>query len=380
MYGNRYPYFLLLKGDSGMKRIAILLLALMLLISLSGCTLEELGITKVTEPETQPTDPSSTQPADPTPSVPTAPVDKTITGTVHAETLNVREGLGTDYDVVSTLKDGQKIEILEMQFFGTSLWGRIDKGWLSLNYVILDDPTVVPLSKTDSFKGVALKDLNVRIGPGSQYTVTSLISKYDRLQMKGVCGNWALTDQGWINMGDIYVDGANGPYGTVQATVTGSAKFYTDPGSTDYTATCQSGDRIRILFSAPIHGVEWGCTEQGWIRMSLVKKDNDSAIYGYWYRWRNNGDGTYTIWVNNYSRNGKCTCTAYTYDRQTNTYVKAEDQTGLPGGSYSFDGKTLQVGSYTSSATVKSGKLIIGSVTYASGDVKSAVKNILQNG
>ena len=63
-----------------------------------------------------------------------------VTGTVtlSAGTLNVRSGAGTGNKVVSYYPNGAKVEILEQKTVGTTVWGRTNKGWISLDYVKLD--------------------------------------------------------------------------------------------------------------------------------------------------------------------------------------------------------------------------------------------------
>ena len=63
-----------------------------------------------------------------------------VTGkvTLSAGTLNVRSGAGTGNKVVSYYPNGAKVEILEQKTVGSTIWGRTDKGWISLDYVKLD--------------------------------------------------------------------------------------------------------------------------------------------------------------------------------------------------------------------------------------------------
>ena len=43
----------------------------------------------------------------------------------------IREGAGTNYKDVGKLYNGDSVEILEVK----DNWGRIDKGWICLDYV-----------------------------------------------------------------------------------------------------------------------------------------------------------------------------------------------------------------------------------------------------
>ena len=63
-----------------------------------------------------------------------------MTGTVKltSGTLNVRSGAGTGNPVVGSLKNGEKVTILETKMVGTVQWGRISSGWICMDYVKLD--------------------------------------------------------------------------------------------------------------------------------------------------------------------------------------------------------------------------------------------------
>lgn len=63
-----------------------------------------------------------------------------VTGkvTLSSGTLNVRSGAGTGNKVVSYYPNGATVEILEQKTVGSTIWGRTNKGWISLDYVKLD--------------------------------------------------------------------------------------------------------------------------------------------------------------------------------------------------------------------------------------------------
>ena len=57
------------------------------------------------------------------------------TATVTGNGLNIRSGAGTDYNIVGSLSKGDNVTILETVTIGTSKWGRINQGWICLDYV-----------------------------------------------------------------------------------------------------------------------------------------------------------------------------------------------------------------------------------------------------
>ena len=62
----------------------------------------------------------------------------TLTGTVNGIGLRIRKGAGTNYAIVGTLTIGDKVTILETKTVSGMKWGRITKGWISLDYVTLN--------------------------------------------------------------------------------------------------------------------------------------------------------------------------------------------------------------------------------------------------
>ena len=61
-------------------------------------------------------------------------------GTVAVNNLNVRtEPDSSVYPIVAQLPIGTRVEILEQQDIYGIPWGRIAEGWISMNYVQLDE-------------------------------------------------------------------------------------------------------------------------------------------------------------------------------------------------------------------------------------------------
>ena len=55
--------------------------------------------------------------------------------TVTATTLNIRSGAGTTNKVVGTLAQGTQVTVLEQVTVGTTLWAKIEQGWVSMDYL-----------------------------------------------------------------------------------------------------------------------------------------------------------------------------------------------------------------------------------------------------
>ena len=123
--------------------------------------------------------------------------------------LRVRTGPGSSYAIAGYLEDGTAVEILEQKKVGATTWARIDKGWISMNFVELDENAPVPEQKPEekpsTITGTVIADvLNVRSGAGTHNRIVgSLLNgqKVTILETKMV-GNvkWGRISNGWISM------------------------------------------------------------------------------------------------------------------------------------------------------------------------------------
>lgn len=154
-----------------MTKLLHLLLATLLAFSLFGCskgnppetvppeTTAPVVTTEAatTEATTQPT--AATKPVETT--VATEPVETTvpteeptepqgIPGTVTARSLNVRSAPGVNSPLVTTLSYGTSVTVYEKTRKDDMDWGRIDQGWVSLDYVKLESGSAsVPSAQTN---------------------------------------------------------------------------------------------------------------------------------------------------------------------------------------------------------------------------------------
>ena len=175
--------------------------------------------TKPTEPEeTKPTEPEAPKPSEPEETKPTEPEKEEpakpavlMTGTVKVnDVLRIRKGAGTSYAVVGYLYNKDRVNIYETKQVGSSTWGRMDKGWISLNYVVLDktessEPTKPEQSRPTTIKGTVTADcLRVRAGAGTGYKVVGYLyqgAKVEILETKQVGSTtWGRIKTGWISM------------------------------------------------------------------------------------------------------------------------------------------------------------------------------------
>ena len=162
---------------------------------------------KPTEPEvSEPTEPEASEPAEPE-KEPAKPA-VLMTGTVNVnDVLRIRKGPGTSYAVAGYLRAKEKVNIYETKQVGSSTWGRVDGGWISLYYVILDkaEETKPEQSKPTTIKGTITADcLRVRSGAGTNYTVVGYLyqgAAVEVLETKQVgTATWGRIKTGWISM------------------------------------------------------------------------------------------------------------------------------------------------------------------------------------
>ncbi len=150
---------------------------------------------KVEEEDTENPDPS-TEEDDPLPALPAV---GTVVGT---DALKVYNGPHTSYPKVATLKEGDRITILETyNMFGT-VWGRYSGGWVKMENNLLFDS--YPQLAHSFVATVTNSTLNVRSGPGTNYTKLGTVAKGTKLTVTSILtinGNvWGRHEAGWSQL------------------------------------------------------------------------------------------------------------------------------------------------------------------------------------
>lgn len=213
-----------------------------------------------------------------------------VTGyVVKCDALNIRAGVGTKYDKVGKLPVGTKVTILETRKLGSTLWGRIDKGWISMDYVELTrDGTDVPADglgssgssneqKTISGSVANCDALNIRAGAGTNYDKVGKLpvgTKVTILETRKQGSTlWGRIDKGWISMDYVQLDSGSLPSGSFVGTVTASAlRIRSAPGTSNSEVGMYArGTQVIILEEKKVGSVTWGRTVKGWISMEYVK-------------------------------------------------------------------------------------------------------------
>ena len=334
-----------------------------------------------TEATTAPTETEATEPA--TTEAATEPEPDGLKGTIAGNLVNIRSGPGTNYGSHETLEEGEPVLILEVKADGGLPWGRIDRGWVCLNYVKLEDPDAL-LSYTASAVGISIHNgIHIYDGPGSFYEKVGTLDKNVRLNIFGIFGNWARIMDGWILVDHVYLDGTEGPEEPQMGTVTANAVSIRSGPGTEYgiVAACNTGARVKILYQTTLYGYGWGCTESGWICMEYVLLDQDpaAAILGTWYGHTAQSvdefDHIFSEW--NFRIDGTYTRTKWYYNEKTKELSKFQD--GSTSGKFTFDGTKFLLDEGT--AYVEGGKLYLnegyGQKTYVKTSMEDAISLFL---
>ena len=203
---------------------------------------------------------SPSQPSDQTPVPDETPPEgssssttqSVITGIVRVnDLLRIRSGPGTAYSTVGYLFNGQPVEILEQKTVGTMIWGRMERGWVCMDYIVTEpqqkeEPSTVPQepeqtpeetpsttpeqtpeqpseqpsddssantsanSQPTTIRGQITADaLRIRAGAGTAYPIVGFYRQNDVVSITEKVlidsAYWGKTNLGWISMDYVSV-------------------------------------------------------------------------------------------------------------------------------------------------------------------------------
>lgn len=265
------------------------------------------------EPAPEPTPEPAPEPKpEPTPN----PEPAKVTGTVNVQDwLRVRSGPGTSYSIVAYLSPKQKVEILEQSTVGSTKWGKIANGWISMDYVILDktessdgntntDNSGDTGSAAATWTGKVIADeLLIRSGPGTNNSVLGYLTYGTKVTVtekaSGSGLEWGKIPRGWICLNYVQLDDTGSTGGSSNngssnsgssdsgSSDTGSSKVVTGTvnvkdwlrvrsgAGTSYSVVDFLGpnEKVTITERKVVGGVEWGKISKGWISMEYVVLD-----------------------------------------------------------------------------------------------------------
>jgi uncharacterized protein YgiM (DUF1202 family) len=281
--------------------IALALMVLML-VALTGCFKDKEpdstddpipSQSQVLPPETDPpateapeTEPPETQaPTEPS-SEPTEnkPNSQGVYGIVEAEKLNIRKNPDAGAEKTGYYVKGDRINIQETK----NGWGRTQHGWILLEYIQLDSGVIAdpenPIGSEEITsdgntkalgKGVVtLGSLNVRTGPGTNHDAIDTVSLCQQFSYFQKSGNWVRIEKGWISLSYFYVEGTTGE-GSGSGTVTGEGVNIRSGPGVNFEKVGAYNKDAKVTILAQVNG--WGYTEKGWVSMSYVAMEKQTA-------------------------------------------------------------------------------------------------------
>lgn len=180
--------------------------------------------------------------------------------------MNVRKGPGVGYEVVTWVKNGESVTVLESGKSWTKI--KVDKsgkvGYIKTSALSSDSAAPAPADKSHTLGSVATKyatsNVNVRKGPGTKYEALFSISRNAKLEILGEEGNWFLVRTETGKTGYIsknYVSGG------IRKSTTANVHLRADASSkrasltvlskgTKVTATSVTGNWTKILLNGQI--------------------------------------------------------------------------------------------------------------------------------
>lgn len=262
---------------------------------------------------TEPTEPEATTPETESPEKePESSESAKVIGTVvNCTALNIRSGAGTNNPKVGKLACYTSVEILEQTTVKGQLWGRIDKGWVSMNYI------EIATSGTGTTEGtgatvVKCTNLNIRAGAGTNYNKVGRLAKGTRVQILETTtvngATWGRTVKGWVHMYYIQLDPVSeipstpetetpetekpetekpeteapesGTTGTEKVIMTGviyktdSLRVRSGPGTDKvHVGDLKRGEKVEIYEVVTVGRSSWGRIDKGWILLYYVQTE-----------------------------------------------------------------------------------------------------------
>ena len=242
------------------------------------------------------------------PDTPVNPGDATsgtpVSGVIaNCTQVNVRSAAGVRNPLVKTLLNGTKVTVYEQIEKDNAPWGRIDGGWVCMNYVTLTGNTgdsgntggssegTVPGTKPGVISATGLvnsnTDLNVRAGAGLGYAKVFSLKKgtkvtiYEQQVADGM--TWGKINynggSGWICMSYVTIDSTSNSGTGVMGTVArcfSHVNVRSAPGvGSALVGTIQVGARVEVFEKRLYNGEYWCRVAQGWVCMQYIILDSE---------------------------------------------------------------------------------------------------------
>ena len=211
----------------------------------------------------------------------------TVTG---APEVNVRIAAGVGNNLATTLAEGTSISVYEQTTVNGVAWGRIDQGWICMQYVKLQQSAVNSGSNISTGASAVVSSsvsLNVRSGPGTTYSKISTLAPGTSvviLRKETVNGaTWGLIDQGWINLSYVTPIGSSAGGSSSAYSVGGTVvncssgvNIRAAAGTTNaLVGVAGVGTRVSVTELTTVNGYKWGHIDRGWVCMDYIQLDSE---------------------------------------------------------------------------------------------------------
>lgn len=209
------------------------------------------------------------------------PAPSQLTGTVSGtDDLRIRTGPGVTYAVAGFLAPGTKVTILEQKTVDSVTWGKIDKGWVSMDYISTSGQTGNAGGSTSKITVKTNSELRIRSDAGTTYEVVGLLpagSRITILEQKTVDSEvWGKTERGWISMAYVTVVNNSEPEDTGFKpgfrTITAACLCVRSGAGTNYTVVgyLYKNAKITVTEIKTVNGEQWGKVPNGWICLTYT--------------------------------------------------------------------------------------------------------------
>ena len=117
---------------------------------------------------------------------------------INTADLNVRDGAGVNHKINTVIHKNEVYTIIAE----SNGWGKLKSGagWINLSYTKRTDskPTASPSKYVLGLYVVNASGLNVRTGPGTNYSKKKIYGKRTKFDTYEIKNNWARTPSGWV--------------------------------------------------------------------------------------------------------------------------------------------------------------------------------------
>jgi len=204
----------------------------------------------------------------------------------NCNTLRIRAAAGTSNAHVGDYAAGTYVDIYETTTVRSEIWGRTDKGWISLRYVKLDAPTTGTGVTGRVFR---TNTVNVRSGAGTHYPKVGSLAKGTKVEIleyiKVGNATWGRTTQGWVSLYYVNLDAplSNLDKAVVESVPSETEPTETKPAATKYNVTIATATNGKVTASAASaeEGAEVTLTatpNENYILDTLVVKNASGAV------------------------------------------------------------------------------------------------------